>query len=290
MTMKVVAAVGFMAVILGLSSCLDSPNNSVAGQFAKDTTAIKNYLTQNSIPAAKLPQEGIWYVYDQKGNGGAHANFSDTITLSYKMSLLSDGTVVDDKSSTSTSFNLSGLIPGAQIALPLFPVGSKGRVFIPSFYAYQSAGSGSVPPNSNLLFEFSVLGVTDYHLKADTVAIDKYISDKAIQMVQKDKSGIRYTIDTVGNGTVVPHIGDFITCTYTAKLLDGTSLLSQTAPTKIPLSEFFLSWKIILPLVNEGTSLTIYSPSSYAYGPSPTTATIPQNANIIFKLKLIKVN
>jgi FKBP-type peptidyl-prolyl cis-trans isomerase len=261
----------------------------VTGQFGKDTTAIKNYLSQNAIAAAKLPQEGIWYVYDQKGSGGAHGNFSDTVTLTYKMSLL-DGTVADDHSSTPMSFNLSQLISGLQVALPLFPVGSKGRIFIPSFYGYGPGGSGSIPPNSTLIFDFSVLGVTDYHLKSDTVAINKYIVDKAVPLAQKDPSGIRYTIDAVGNGTVVPHVGDFITCTYSIKLLDGTSLFEQTTPVKIPLSEYFLSWKIIMPLVNEGTALTIYSPSTYAYGPSPTIATIPQNANVIFRVNLIKVN
>lgn len=287
MKLKLVAALGCIAVLV--SACFHDPGGSdVVNQFSKDTTAIRSYIRQNSIAAVKLPVEGIWVISDQMGSG-AHPNYSDTVAITYRMSLLPAGNVVDEQTSAPINFNLSNLIPGIQIALPLFPVGSKGRIFIPSFYGYQSNTVGSIPPNSNLIFEFSLSDVIDHHLKADTATIKQYIADHAID-AYADPSGIRYTLDTLGNG-FRPLVTDTITCTYTAKTLSGT-VLQQKTTVNVVLSDFFLAWKIImpLPLVSEGAVATLYSPSTYAYGANPGTQAIPANANVIFNVKLVKIN
>ncbi|HTH55606.1 MAG TPA: FKBP-type peptidyl-prolyl cis-trans isomerase [Cyclobacteriaceae bacterium] len=286
MKLKWIAGVGFIAVVL--SSCLDTPNNAASNQFTKDTTSIRNYIDLNGISATKLPLEGVWFAYDQVGSGG-HANFTDTVTLTYKTRLLSTGAVVEDYTSTPVTVNLFNLAPGVQIALPLFPVGSKGRIYIPSYYGYKGTSTATIPANSNLIVEFSLLGVTDHQLKVDTVTINKYVKDKGLSFVRSDASGIRYSIDTVGTGLFYPTLSDSIACDYTVKLLDGTTLQQSSATLKFPLADLILAWKIMLPQFAEGTTITMYTPSSYAYGSNPTSATIPSNANLIFNVKLVKV-
>lgn len=286
MKLKWIGVVGLMAVVL--SSCLNVPDNAVTNQFAKDTTSIRAYLISNGISATKLPPEGVWFAYDQVGNG-AHANFTDTVTLTYKTRLLSTGAVVEDYTAAPVNINLFNLAQGVQIALPLFPVGSKGRIYIPSYYGYKGTSTATIPANSNLIFEFSLLGVTDHQLKVDTVTINKYVKDKAIPFVHSDGSGILYTIDTVGTGLLYPTLSDSIACNYTVKLLDGTLLQQSSATLKFPLADLIVAWKIMLPLISEGTTITMYTPSSYAYGSNPTSSTIPSNANLIFNLKLVKV-
>jgi FKBP-type peptidyl-prolyl cis-trans isomerase len=196
---------------------------------------------------------------------------------------------VDDKSSTPVTMNFFNLIEGVRTALPLFPVGSKGRIFIPSYYGYGSSVNGNVPANSNLIFEVSLLGVTDYHLKNDTVTINKYIATNKLKAFT-DPSGIRYSIDSLGSSATVPQVTDSVTTKYTVKLFDGTVVQTQSSPVKFLLSDLILAWKILLPSIPEGSAVTFYTPSSYAYGPNSSSSGISPNTNLIFHVNLVKVS
>lgn len=278
----ILAVVGIVVVFNSCSPHVGGIN--IVEQFKTDTTAIQAYITQNGIPATKLSQ-GVWFVYDQMGNG-ARATFIDTATLVYKLRLLPSETVAEDN--PQANYNVSYLPSGAQIALPLFPSGSKGRIFIPSYYGYQNQATGNIPANSNLIFEFSLLNVIDHHLKTDTALINDYLQTHKINTF-RDPSGLRYTIDTLGTGQLQPQVTDSITFKYTVKLFDGSTLQQQTTPVKFLLSDLILAWKIALPLVPEGSVMTIYTPSSYAYGPNPSSSAILPNTNLIFNVKLVKV-
>jgi len=286
--MRVALILVVVGVIVQLSSCSPHVDGiNVVDQYKKDTTAIRDYVAQNGIPATKLAQ-GVWFVFDKMGDGG-RATFTDTATLVYKLKLLPSGTVVEDNSATQGNFNLSYLPSGVQIALPLFPSGSKGRIFFPSYYGYQNQVNGNIPANSNLIFEFSLLGVSDYHLRKDTVLINDYINSHDISAFF-DPSGLRYTIDSLGTSQQIPQVTDSVTVKYTVKLFDGSVLQQQTTPVKFLLSDLILAWKIALPIVPEGSVITFYAPSSYAYGANPSSSAILPNTNLIFNVKLVKVN
>ena len=270
-----------------LSAC--SPHLDNLGtyqQYQKDTTAIKNYLAQNNIVATKLPS-GIWFAIDAQGSG-IRATYSDTISVTYKMKLIPSNTVAD-QSATSTDFRLSDLVPGVQIALPYFQRGAKGRIFIPSFYGYQTTVNGAIPANSNLIFDFNLINVKDYQLKVDTIGIDNYLSSHNINAF-KDRSGLRYTVDTLGSGTSIPGITDSVSVKYSLKYFDGNVIQSQSTPIKVPLASLIMAWQIALPLVPEGSYMTLYVPSSLAYGSTTTGPSgILPNSSLVFNIKLVKV-
>ena len=52
---------------------------------------------------------------------------------------------------------LTRLIPGWQIAIPLLSKGGAGTFYIPSRLGYGPAGSGSIPPNTVLVFEIELI-------------------------------------------------------------------------------------------------------------------------------------
>jgi cyclophilin family peptidyl-prolyl cis-trans isomerase len=53
----------------------------------------------------------------------------------------------------------AGLVPGFREAMLNMKVGDKARVFIPSFLGYGEAGRGSIPPNTNLIFDLEIVGI-----------------------------------------------------------------------------------------------------------------------------------
>jgi FKBP-type peptidyl-prolyl cis-trans isomerase FkpA len=278
----------FLGVGLSLlfySCSLTSPDTTQVNQFTSDTTAIGSYVRQNKIQATKLVT-GIWFSVDSLSKG-IRPVFSDSVTISYAMKVLSSGVVVDQSTSPVT-MPLTSWLGGIQSALPQFQAGSKGRIFIPSYYGYGNVGNGSVPANTNLLFDFKILKVYDRQLQIDTTAIDAYLKANSINAL-KDPSGIRYTFDTLGIGAV-PSISDFVTFTYTAKLLNSSSVIDQAStPVKSSLQGLILGWQIGLRYVQEGSTVTLYVPSRLAYG-STSQSSIPANSNLVFKIRLVKVS
>lgn len=81
-----------------------------------------------------------------------------TAEVMYKGTLV-DGTVFD-QSAKPVKFNIRQVIPGFTEALKLMPVGAKWRVVIPAQLAYGEHGPGSIGPNSTLIFEMELLGLS----------------------------------------------------------------------------------------------------------------------------------
>lgn len=81
-----------------------------------------------------------------------------TAEVMYKGTLV-DGTEFD-RSRQPVKFNIRQVIPGFTEALKLMPVGAKWKVTIPANLAYGANGPGSIGPNSTLIFEMELLGLT----------------------------------------------------------------------------------------------------------------------------------
>lgn len=104
---------------------------------------------------------GIQYMVLQPGTGERPTK-EDEVTVHYIGKLL-DGTTFDNSYDRGEpiTFNLDGVIPGWQIALPMMQKGSKYRFFIPYNLAYGERGSGAtIPPFSTLIFDIELLGIT----------------------------------------------------------------------------------------------------------------------------------
>ncbi|HMK04021.1 MAG TPA: DUF3472 domain-containing protein [Ferruginibacter sp.] len=100
---------------------------------------------------------GLYYKILGEGKGG-HVALSDTIVIYYKGQLL-DGFVFDQTKDKPAIFPLKRLIKGWQVGLPLCRVGGKIRLIIPSALAYSIRNSGTIKPNSTLIFDIEVVDV-----------------------------------------------------------------------------------------------------------------------------------
>jgi|APGre2960657404_1045060.scaffolds.fasta_scaffold39880_2 FKBP-type peptidyl-prolyl cis-trans isomerase FkpA len=112
---------------------------------------------------AKLPkdsvhnEEGIFYQTIKEGSGRL-VQVSDTITVHYKGSLFSDGSIFDQTKEKPATFPLERLIYGWQLGLVHCKIGGKIRLFITSGSAYGiRTRSATIPPNSILVFDVEVL-------------------------------------------------------------------------------------------------------------------------------------
>jgi FKBP-type peptidyl-prolyl cis-trans isomerase FklB len=111
-------------------------------------------------PGVKVMPDGV-LIKELEAGSGAIPGKNDTVTVSYK------GTLVDGKEfdstpdGQSTSFQVSKLIPGWREALTLMPVGARWKIVVPSQLAYGDRGIGTdVGPNETLVFDVKLLKVT----------------------------------------------------------------------------------------------------------------------------------
>lgn len=121
-----------------------------------DEDLIQQYITDNSLDAQPTGS-GLYYVIDNPGNGSS-ANINSTVTVAY-IGKLTDGTIFDQSSSMGTTFPLINVIQGWQEGIPLFREGGSGILLIPSSLGYGSQAVGSIPANSVLIFEISLIHV-----------------------------------------------------------------------------------------------------------------------------------
>jgi len=104
---------------------------------------------------------GLQYEILKDGDGPKPVA-TDTVKVDYVGTLL-DGTTFDSSIARGTpaEFPLSGVIPGWTEGMQLMKVGGKTKFYIPSKLAYGPTGAGSsVPPNSTLIFEVTLLSIT----------------------------------------------------------------------------------------------------------------------------------
>jgi hypothetical protein len=101
---------------------------------------------------------GIWDI--TQGTGATVAKGAN-IKVFYT-GWLTDGTKFDSSRTAGSpaSFDLDNLITGWQKAVPGMKVGGIRRLLIPPNEGYGASGSGSVPPNSTLIFEIKMMATS----------------------------------------------------------------------------------------------------------------------------------
>ena len=122
-----------------------------------------NYIKANNLNAQRLPS-GMYYVVEKPGTGAQPEN-NKNVKVNYHGTLF-NGTVFDSSlkpGRTPFEFILGRgqVIKGWDQGIPLFKVGGKGKLIIPPAMGYGEQGQGEIPPNSWLVFDIEVLGVSD---------------------------------------------------------------------------------------------------------------------------------
>ncbi len=143
------AVVAIALIIGGIMFFNNNSNKSASASPAPGAT-----------PATKLE------ITDETVGTGAEAKVGDQITVAYT-GMLASGTVFDstDKhGGQPATFRLAQgqLIDGWVQGIPGMKVGGKRKLVIPPALGYGAQGTpdGSIPGNSTLIFEITLIGVT----------------------------------------------------------------------------------------------------------------------------------
>ncbi len=134
-------------------------NDSNISASAAEIASLQTYLSSNAITATQHPS-GFFYKITQVGSGQAVVNLCSKITIKY-VGKLTNGTIFDQTTAGATAtFTLGQLIIGWQKGIPLISSGGKITLYIPPSLGYGSGGSGPIPPNSILIFDIELVGVS----------------------------------------------------------------------------------------------------------------------------------
>ncbi len=144
-----------VSIIISVWACKDDTvTTDPVTQLELDKQIIRNYLKDHSL-SADSTAEGVFYKINMQGKGDSFPKLEDTVKVKY-VGYFTDGKVFDQSYTKSVEFPLNSVIKGWQLGIPKFLPGGKGTLFIPSGYGYGAAGSGSIAPNTVLLFDIEL--------------------------------------------------------------------------------------------------------------------------------------
>jgi FKBP-type peptidyl-prolyl cis-trans isomerase len=155
-----------IAVIISLSQSSSSkgtPSNSTSAAASKSRSAKQSSSTaQAPVPGSKLqgfkpltkPVTKLEIGNIQTGKGTL-VKSGATVTAYYVGALADTGVIFGTSASSPgkvQTFSLKQVIKGWQVGIPGMRVGGTRELIIPAAWGYGSKGSGSIPPNSDLVF------------------------------------------------------------------------------------------------------------------------------------------
>ncbi len=135
------------------SGCNYGPSSTIAPVSEQQT--LKTWLDTMGISAVK-DSAGFYYQIIKAGADKAPQPCSQ-ITVAYQ-GQLTDGTVFDQQSNYVFS-SLGSLIDGWREGLPLIKKGGEIKLFIPPSLGYGSHSNPSIPANSILIFDITLIDV-----------------------------------------------------------------------------------------------------------------------------------
>ncbi len=142
----------FIAMALVVVACDKKEEEfDPAAQAAIDDQLIQDYLTENNLDNVVKHSSGLYYEITIEGTGG-NPNIYSIFTVDYVGTLLETGEVFDESGDEAYTEQLSRMIKGWQIGVPLLKERGKGTFYIPSGLAYGNNNTEAIPANSVLIF------------------------------------------------------------------------------------------------------------------------------------------
>ncbi len=124
----------------------------------------KNGKLEGAKLAGFTPIKHIDYLQcqDMKVGNGTIATATSSVTAIYTGALASNGTIFQSSEDTGQPFTASlsgGVIQGWTAGIPGMRIGGQRRLLIPAQYAYGAQSVAGIPPNSDLVFDITLLAV-----------------------------------------------------------------------------------------------------------------------------------
>jgi FKBP-type peptidyl-prolyl cis-trans isomerase FkpA len=122
---------------------------------ASEIQAVQNYLSSNGLTAVQHCS-GLFYTIDNPGTG-KNPDACSAVAVTYT-GKLTNGTVFDQHGS-AVNFSLDGLITAWRVGIPILKEGGRIHLYVPPTLGYGSQQNGTIPPNSILIFDITLVAV-----------------------------------------------------------------------------------------------------------------------------------
>lgn len=130
-------------------------SSQISQKPQENKTMLKGNPLANFTPISDIPELKS---EDTTPGTGEEVKKGDTLTVDYTGALAATGVVFESSkdSGQRATFGLNQVIKGWTDAIPGMKVGGTRRLFIPAELAYGSRDSGTIPANSDLVFDVTV--------------------------------------------------------------------------------------------------------------------------------------
>ncbi len=234
-----------------------------------------------------ITDSGLKYHITEHGDGELPKT-GDRVVVNYT-GKLEDGTKFDSSLDRNEPFTFElgarQVIQGWDEGIALLHKGDKATFIIPPELGYGSRTTGSIPPNSTLVFDVELVDI----LPAIKIEIFN-IEGKA--SITPD-SGLKYYLVKEGKGKQAV-AGDEVTVHYTGYFEDGSifdSSVKRGQPFKFTLSmgRVIAGWDEGVALMKIGDKMRFVIPYQLAYGEKGYPGVIPPKATLIFDVELLEI-
>jgi FKBP-type peptidyl-prolyl cis-trans isomerase len=122
----------------------------------------------------------------------------------------------------------------------------------------------------------------------DTVIIDNFLKGKNVKAT-KLPSGMRYIMKSNGQGQTARK-GDIVGMKYSGQLLDGKEIDAGEFSFRIGNGDVIPGWEQIAMSMKKGPVLTLFVPSTLAYGRAGRAPRVGPDAILVFDMELLSIN
>jgi peptidylprolyl isomerase len=234
----------------------------------------------------EVTESGLRYFDLEPGVEDELPAAGDSVTLHF-YGWLEDGTSLGGtQDGPPATFQIGGnqVFPGLEEGVSTMSVGSQRQLLIPPELAFGDAGSSSIPPNTTIILQVTLLNIIPLPEPAVFPEIDE-------SEYEETASGLQYYDIEIGEGAS-PQPGQQVQVHYTGWLTDGTkfdSSIDRGLPIPFPLGTggVIPGWDEGIATMQIGGIRVLRIPPELAYGPEGNGAAIPPNATLIFEVHLL---
>jgi peptidylprolyl isomerase len=213
---------------------------------------------------------GLKYVDLEPGQGEA-VKAGDVVEVRYVGKLKADGKQFDSnyggKPPLRFEVGARTVVAGFDDGVLGMKPGGKRKLYIPAALGYGARATGSIPANSDLVFEVELIGI---------------------------KEGVR--VEDVKEGTgPAAKAGDTVSVHYTGRLKSNgekfDSSLDRGEPFEFKLGagRVIKGWDQGVPGMKVGGKRKLEIPAHLAYGDQGFPPTIPPNSDLVFEVELLAI-
>lgn len=271
----------------GLTSCLNDDVFDPLDQLKKEQQLIDDYLTLNGLTAqTDTATNTLKYIVNNPGDGDV-VGIADVGLISLTGRVLDGGVFFEDD---SIYVGRDNWIAGYYYLLPYIQEGGSMAMFVPSYYGYgqNSAFDGKLTANTPIKLDVELkerLTQFDYENRL----VDGYLLENELEGKIDSVYGLRYVIESAGDGVNYPKSTDNVNVDYKGYLLGSENTFDSNVKVNFDLSNLIQGWRILMPYVSEGGKIIMFIPSKYAYGTTGNSS-IPGDATLMFEVTLNEIN